>query len=809
MKKYLIRGLAAAVFCGAFTSCSHDMDLGSSTVQTTVQETYEKAFITRFGEPASTQTWGFGSGKASTRSLNNPECPHIAQPYDADWVTNYLTTAKEPNSDNINDNYNDSHDAVESVWVKTGEHWVEGQAAQWVVDVPGETVWPTVGQFQWGGAAAEIMYNYGSPSETDQAWFEANCRSLANYSISNWNDFDQVNGYVALALDVKAKCDNSNRSNWISFSQPFALGSQTEEQGHWTEATEGYMEEEGYWTQGQDAYVDETFVTNFKITGTYSGQIGVAASEGSQTPGYERTIVVTGTWNITTVGESNQQRIGSLGKVIIANGGTINVAEGVSLHFVNQARLVVLPGGTLTGSGSVEVNNGTAEGLEDYNGGVIDVASFNNNFGKFYNYGKFLVNEYDAGATESNFYNHGLVNIDHTGNTPNARIFNNCQFYVQNDARIRNYEGVNGSALIVGGQLMPFGSADGTTLPSYVCLAAGALVKCGSLYNGSSWIGPTEGGYAALEIVDQIDYLTWVQDSPETAGYFANNIYVKCGTWENDPTGQGKHYDGPINTEWDQINYDESRAEYKFWSVAANCTGNGNVTKVADSDHVVWPADDDFELGVKGCTPGFKGDIPEENPPVIIVDNSDEIVVLAEDLTIDDVKPDFDFNDVVFKVTRYTSGEKNGQVWVTILAAGGTLPLTVDGNEVHAEFARVNPDKVIVTTTMINTAENAHEAYETPSFQVANPSGSTIEEIANNIAVVVTKFGEPITLTAPTGGVPAKIAVNTDFLDYGWCDERQDIDERFNNNGQPLFRDYVRGNLGDDWYTNLKISNKQ
>ena len=86
----------------------------------------------------------------------------------------------------------------------------------------------------------------------------------------------------------------------------------------------------------------------------------------------------------------------------------------------------------------------------------------------------------------------------------------------------------------------------------------------------------------------------------------------------------------------------------------------------------------------------------------------------------------------------------------------------------------------------------------------------TIEEIANNIAVVVTKFGEPITLTAPTGGVPAKIAVGTDFLKTGWCDERTDIDDKYIDvQGNPLFKSYVRGNLGDDWYTRIKTSNNQ
>ena len=71
MKKYLISGMAAIVFCGAFTSCSHDLDNGGDSTKSTVEETYEKAFITHFGEPAQDRTWGFGSSaKALTRGHN-------------------------------------------------------------------------------------------------------------------------------------------------------------------------------------------------------------------------------------------------------------------------------------------------------------------------------------------------------------------------------------------------------------------------------------------------------------------------------------------------------------------------------------------------------------------------------------------------------------------------------------------------------------------------------------------------------------------------------------------------------------------
>lgn len=438
---------------------------------------------------------------------------------------------------------------------------------------------------------------------------------------------------------------------------------------------------------------DKDYVTNFKITGTYNGYINVAASEGIMDGGTlshaERTIVVTGTWNMT-----EDQRIGSLGKIIIAKGGTVNVVSGKTLNMVNQARLVVLPGGKLTGEGTVEVNNGNAAGQENYNGGTIDVAVFNNNFGKFYNYGKFLVNEYQGGAKESNFYNHSLVAVDHFGgSTANARIFNNCQFYVKNNARIRNYEGAMGSALIVGGQLMFSSSEDGTTTPTYVGLAAGALVQAGTLYNnGTSWVGPTEGGYAVLSI-GKFDYMNWQQDAPQDGGYFANNIYLVADDLSNVPDGNGYHQTDPS----DAYNHSLSIAEYKFKNIVANAVGNGNVTIAEKGYYEVIPADNDFVLGEAGCTPGFKikkDDGP--NPEVL-----PSLHVMAEDLSASEAS-DFDFNDVVMDVFYVDATT----VRIELLAAGGTLPLRIneDNNwEVHTLFQ-------VPVTCMVNTGTKHHVA---------------------------------------------------------------------------------------------------
>ena len=69
MKKYLMTGIAALALGGIITSCSHDMDQykGGNTTEN-IKKTYENAFVETFGQPAATQTWGFGSATvAGTR----------------------------------------------------------------------------------------------------------------------------------------------------------------------------------------------------------------------------------------------------------------------------------------------------------------------------------------------------------------------------------------------------------------------------------------------------------------------------------------------------------------------------------------------------------------------------------------------------------------------------------------------------------------------------------------------------------------------------------------------------------------------
>ena len=139
---------------------------------------------------------------------------------------------------------------------------------------------------------------------------------------------------------------------------------------------------------------------------------------------------------------------------------------------------------------------------------------------------------------------------------------------------------------------------------------------------------------------------------------------------------------------------------------------------------------------------------------------------------------DFDFNDVVFDVT-FDSPEQ-GKTTITLLAAGGTLPLYVGGQEVHEMFG-------VSTKTMVNTGAGASKA------PVSFVLDRTFENDANNIVVQVEKEGEPVEITAKRGMVASKIAVKPN---YEWCKEKQDIEAKY-----PQFGQYVKGKVDDgNWW---------
>lgn len=182
----------------------------------------------------------------------------------------------------------------------------------------------------------------------------------------------------------------------------------------------------------------------------------------------------------------------------------------------------------------------------------------------------------------------------------------------------------------------------------------------------------------------------------------------------------------------------------------------------------------------------------------IIIPSEYDIRVIAEDLnataTTDKVNSDWDFNDVVFDVkfldTPVVVNGENCNVKIRVVAAGGTYPLYVGEQEVHALFGQN-------TDVMINTNAAAYgKHYETndlPIFYLADDNAKATN--GKSIPVTVNIGGNLIEMTAEVGKPAAKIGVSPNFT---YCLERVDITTQYTK-----FQQWVTTNTpATGWWDN-------
>ena len=159
--------------------------------------------------------------------------------------------------------------------------------------------------------------------------------------------------------------------------------------------------------------------------------------------------------------------------------------------------------------------------------------------------------------------------------------------------------------------------------------------------------------------------------------------------------------------------------------------------------------------------------------------------IMCEDLG---TTADFDFNDIVIDVYNDWSGYPGnwgGATIVTVRAAGGTLPATVAGKDIHKLFGVDTKDMV---NTGIKTAPVA--IFRIP--QVNN---------AKDIQIVVGNDGGTWELKTATGAAPQKILVPSTTK---WSKEYKNIVKSY-----PDFEKYVQ-NAADNgqWYNNIADNNE-
>ena len=200
----------------------------------------------------------------------------------------------------------------------------------------------------------------------------------------------------------------------------------------------------------------------------------------------------------------------------------------------------------------------------------------------------------------------------------------------------------------------------------------------------------------------------------------------------------------------------------------------------------------DITIDETPCNPGFKGD----------GDEPETYRVIAEDYSASD-DSDFDFNDVVFNVDPDDDG--NGAT-ITVLAAGGIWPLTINGEEVHTLLGYGTKDvpytingNEYLCYPMINTGVGAPKGASTslePTIQVTGDysSDEAIRASINAIEVKVFKYDDTVgtILPATIGEAACKILVDQD------CPINSEYETLSRKNSK--FREYVGGTFHGKWW---------
>ena len=494
--------------------------------------------------------------------------------------------------------------------------------------------------------------------------------------------------------------------------------------------------------------------------------------DGSQTTG--GTLYITGNVDFT----SGSYYVAPNTEIYLVSGSTLKLTESQAQGLQNGCKYYIASGATLEVNGEIKLNS-----CEIYNHGTIEATKLSPNGNSLlYNVGTLTISDaITLNNEESKIVNDGTITAASLWTAGSAKFQNNGDATISGATTVNSndnvwvnngkyttgtftYEAgssevVNNCKMKVNGQFyfnlgdnagqncfrMDAGaSCEADTYlakgPHNIYMGAGALFKV----NGTATMdaanpdygvyGPTSGGYAVFQAQN-------IVAGTAGQGYeitYGNNLYVVA----NSHFAQG--YSGT----------------YPFIDFKGGCS---------ESNIFIEGNMPNYSITRSECNPGFGGK-PEP----------EAIRIIAEDLSASE-SSDFDFNDVVFDVQMNWPSE--GKHTITLLAAGGTLPLTIAGEEVHAKFG-------VPTNKMVNT-ESWTEQRDPVTFVIEGNYAN-----ANEIEVRVQKGSDWPLLTAPKGKAASKIAVSTD---YEWVKELQDI-----TNAYRQFDTYVTTGKPAKWWESDK-----
>jgi len=554
---------------------------------------------------------------------------------------------------------------------------------------------------------------------------------------------------------------------------------------------------------------------------------------------------------ITLTGEFNADQYGHK----IYNSGTITTPK-----IILQKETVLWNEGTITAANNKEIEYSSIsnDDVQIYNGESatlkLENLKLTNNRQLVVNKGTLNVKNAIAMENNSEINNSGTLTgssmelksgakfYNESGNTVTisglTKVYNNSQNNVGNVWRNAGYFNT-GSFEVTGGVAYPaaFNNCHMTVTDKFFMnegffvLDGGAAVECGSFeWQDNNYFHM--GGKALLKVEGQL-LANNKNNSPQYGfwGDATDYAVIQAGSIEKGSKGKCRAaYYGNLFIDTDNhFTQGENSADGTWYTFGDNVkfsfTDNTDVTGFQTHDAKTAQKAKNFSITIprdnNGCTPGYKyGD--DDDPNAIV------IRVICEDLTVNDPKNDFDFNDAVFDVKLI---ENDTKVEITLLAAGGTLPLYIgdddEKHEIHYAFEQAN-SKGITTGTMLTTraprktphkynlinCEPRKLEFDLKTEWLTGWSGgdgpeAKVKTVAKNIPVLVRKLVNQeytlVELQCEKGEATAKVGIklDRDRKDFMWCDERVNINDTFRfedarGNSYPGFTFYVQGFLSED-----------
>ncbi|MBQ2950426.1 MAG: LruC domain-containing protein [Prevotella sp.] len=390
---------------------------------------------------------------------------------------------------------------------------------------------------------------------------------------------------------------------------------------------------------------DPNYALKLKITGEWNGNIPVLGSEGDAA----RTLYVSGTWTI-----SGEQKLGGVGKIMIANGGKIIIPEDSKLATDNGGRVIVLVGGAIEGNGLLEFSNGSDF---SYNAGSINLGTLNNNGGKFFNYGSVMVDRLEESTGIGMYVNWGNTTMKTT--SKNIVVYNGCRMEITENFDEPTKVVLAPSSFLNAAKLS---YASGSI---YVGSNAIFNVSGDASFNGCTLSGPSTGDYGVMQLGSVSFVNVW-----DTRMQVINNLYISI---------EKELADGDNNTynQWNTSPYTKLTVDVMNKDNNGNAQGNGNAMQIA-------PGGANIVIEPSECNPGYSSEAPD------LVEEPFGMRFCFEDNF--PMEGDYEFNDVVLTVTPAISG-KTVNLTVSLDAVGATEQIAA-----AIRVAGVLPTEVVSVT---------------------------------------------------------------------------------------------------------------